>query len=220
MRNFLVVVLLAVTTRTSAADTWVNPYTGGVFNNPMSSLADTFIRQEMDRRMLQNMLAKNHGGEPQPAATHEPYTRTDFKPGKKRLVVDQIIAGLSQNDEQRKGLATGIDQVFIAFEKVARKNNVAYALAFLIAASVSVTSGNQVSDEQSEQLAKALNDALARSPQFAKASASDRQKIYEACVTLGGLVMLFAEVGKQDEASAKAAKLLGKQSLAMLGIAS
>jgi len=108
--------------------------------------------------------------------------------------------------------------VFAAYEKQVRKNNVAYAVAFLLAASLTVQTGQQVSDEQGEQLALAINDALAGNPAFAKASASDRQKLYETCVTIGGLVLLFNEAGKQDQTSANAAKTLAKQSLAMLGV--
>jgi hypothetical protein len=223
MRTLYALLLIIALTGTAAADTWTNPYTGNSFNNPMSSLADTFIRQAMDRKMLENMYARKNGGgtattdAPAATAKHEPWTKSDFKPGKKRLVVDTIIAGLAQNAEQQQGLATGINAVFEGFEKVARKNNVAYALAFMVAASVSVQTGNQVSDAQSEELAVGINDLLARSPGFAKASATDRQKLYETFVTLGGLVMLFAEVGKQDEASAKAAKVLATQSLRMVG---
>ena len=70
--------------------------------------------------------------------------------------------------------------------------------------------------------AKILDMTIARhgSPSFVKSSATDRQKLYEGCVTLGGLVMLFAEVGKQDPASARAARSLAGQALAMVGIAS
>lgn len=225
MRILSCLLLVLALTGTASADMWTNPYTGNSFNNPMSSLADTFIRQAMDRKMLENMYARKNGGgtattdAPAPATPvkHESWTKSDFKPGKKRLVVDTIIAGLAQNTEQQQGLVTGINAVFEGFEKAARKNNVAYALAFMIAASVSVQTGKQVSDAQSEELAVGINDLLARSPGFAKATATDRQKLYETFVTLGGLVMLFAEVGKQDEASAKAAKVLATQSLRMVG---
>jgi len=222
---------LVVTARVAAAQfvtggTWTNPYSGTVWNNPMSSLVATMIQNRINNRMLDISIARSRqarlGARP-PAGTppdehHEPFSKTAFRPHRSRLVVKAIIAGLAQNEEQRKGLAAGIDIVFAEFEKAPRKDNVAYALAFMIAASLGVQTGTAVTDEQSEALAVAINDALARSRGFASASALDRQKLYEGCVTLGGLVMLFAEVGKRDPASAKAAKAIARQALAMVGI--
>ena len=82
----------------------------------------------------------------------EPFSKTDLRPGRSRLVVDAILAGLTPNAEQRRGLATGINEVFAAFEKSARKNNVAYALAFMIAASLGVQTGTAVTDDSPRHL--------------------------------------------------------------------
>ncbi|MGE5183596.1 MAG: DUF6683 family protein, partial [Acidobacteriota bacterium] len=224
MRFTILSLLLVLSARPASADSWVNPYTGGVWNNPVSSYVDT----AMHNQMMEKMWQRWYGGRqkagtaaspstPDRPISHQPYTKTDFTPGKQRLVVDAIIAGLAQNAQQRQGLQQGVAMVFEQYEKTVRKNNVAYALAFVIGASLQVQTGEQIPDAQAEQLAQALNDALASNPGFAKMRATDRQKLYEACVTLGGLVMLFAEVGKHDPASAKAAKLLATQSLAMLG---
>jgi hypothetical protein len=215
----LVLLLLSVVTRTAAADTWVNPYSGTAWNNPMSSLADTMIRGKMNEAMWAKWYGKDKG-KPAPAAraeAHEPYTRTDFKPGKQRLVVDAIIASLARTEDQRRGLSQGVAAVFTAYEQKVRKNNVAYALAFMVGASIEVQTGQTMTDAQGEQLAQTINDMLARNPQFTKASAADKQKLYETFVTLGGLVVLFHEVGKKDQASANAAKVLAKQCLAMVG---
>jgi hypothetical protein len=222
MRTIILALLLAVTTRAASADNrqWRNPYTGTMWNNPMSSLADTMIRGKMMEQAVANAAKNRQVGAAAPSApvAHQPYTKTDFTPGKQRLVVEAIVGGLAQNAEQKQGLMQGMDLVFQQYEKTVRKNNVAYALAFMIGASLLVQTGQTIDDAQGEQLAQALNDVLAANPAFANASASDRQKLYEAFITMGGLVVLFAEVGKKDPASANAAKVLAKQSLAMLGV--
>ena len=222
MRTILLSLVFALFARTASAD-WTNPYSGIRWNNPMSSLADTMLHNNMNKMMLDAALKKSQGGAapaPTPAqpVAHASYDKTDFAPANKRLVVDQIIAGLAQTPDQRQGLSQGMVAVFDAYEKSVRKNNVAYAVTFMVAASLQVQTGQQVDDAQSEQLAQAFNDVLANNPAFVKASASDRQKLYETCVTFGGLVVLFNEVGKKDPASANAAKALAKQALAMIGI--
>jgi hypothetical protein len=216
----IVFALVLIPHLASADRAWRNPYNGTTWNNPMSSLADVMLHNKMNEAMLNATLAKKDGGTAaQPAATsHQPYTKTDFTPAKQRLVVDTIIAGLAQTAEQRDGLAKGMALVFAQYEKSVRKNNVAYAVAFMIGASLQVQTGQTIDDATGEVLAQAVNDALASNPAFAKASAADRQKLYEMCITLGGLTVLFNEVGKQDPKSADAAKVLAKQSLAMLGV--
>jgi len=199
---------------------WVNPYTGNHFNNPTSSLLDTMIRNRMNTNMLLRSLKNKQGdrGKATPAK-HQPIDKTDFSAGKQRLVVATVIGALASTPEQTATLTTAMDQVFIEFEKAARKNNVAYSLTFLLAASLKIDRDLELSDEQSEQLALGINDLLADAPAFARVGASDRQKLYETCVTMGGLILLFSEVGKQGDVDAsKAAKLLATQSLAMLGV--
>lgn len=218
-------VALALMARIAAAQygghMWTNPYSGTTWNNPMSSLVDTMIHNQINNQILNMTVDRANGGaaaEPAQPEHHEPFTKTDFRPSKSRLVVDQIINGLAQNDEQRRGLTTGINAVFTEFEKAARKNNVAYALTFMIAASLGAQTGTPLSDPQTEALAIAINDALAASPAFTSSSAADRQKLYEGCITIGGLVVLFQQVGLRDPASAAAARALAQQALAMVGI--
>jgi hypothetical protein len=219
MRTIIFTLVLAAFATTATADGWQNPYSGITWNNPMSSLADTMLHNKMNEAMLNASIARSQG-RAQPAATtaHPPYTRTDFTPGRQRLVVDAIVGGLTQNAEQRRQLVQAMAAIFDRYEQTVRKHNVAYAVAFLIGASLQVQTGQSLDDAQGEQLAQAINDTLAQNPAFANASATDKQKLYEMCVTLGGLVLLFDQVGKQDPASASAAKALAKQSLAMLGI--
>jgi hypothetical protein len=205
-----------------ASAQWVNPYTGTNWNNPMSSLADTMIRNSMNAQMLNAAIKANAKTTTTPAATsaaHESMAKTDFVPGKVHgAITAAILDGLTKEPTARQGLGQGVTAVLQAYEARARKNNVAYALAFMIGTSYGVQAGSELGDDQYVAIAVAINDVLARSPAFANASASDREKLYEATVTMGALVALFHEVGKNDPASAKAAKVLAQQSLAMLGV--
>jgi hypothetical protein len=220
MRHLLAVLLLLGLAARADADAWTNPYTGRTWNNPTSSLIDTMIQQRMQRDMLERALARKKDGAAatSPPVKHEPYSKSDFAGSKKRVVVDALIASLVSTAEQKQALATGINQVFDAFEKQVRRNNVAYALAFMLAAAVMVEREVQMSDEQTEELAAGINDLLARSAPFQKSGAADRQKLYESFVTVGALILIFAEVGKGDADSAKAAKALAGQALAMVGV--
>jgi hypothetical protein len=212
----IALVIVAILTRTAAAD-WHNPYTGNTWNNPISSTLDTFIQGRIQEKALWASFAKKNGAQPQSTAKHQPYTKTDFRPGRQRLVVDSVIATVAQTPEQHQVLANAMERFFDRYERTTRKYNVAYAIAFLIRTSLQVN-GKKLDDAQGEQLALTINDMFALSPQFMMANATDRQKLYEMCVTVAGLIAMFDDMGKQDLVWANAAKLLARQSLAMLGM--
>jgi hypothetical protein len=216
----IAIVLVALLAHTASAD-WRNPYTGNTFNNPMSSTLDTMIHFRAQELALQKSFAKKNGTQPaspQPASSHQPYTRTDFFPVPQWLVVDAVIASVAQTADQRVALRRATGAVFARYERTHRRNNVAYAVAFLMRASLAVQTGRQLDDAQAEQLASTINDTYAQNPQFMELDALDRQRIYETCVTLGGLIAMFDDMGKQDPAWANAAKRLAKQALATVGI--
>lgn len=59
---------LAAPVTAAAQNTWQNPYTGRSFNNPGSSLMDTFLQNDMNRRMMQRQLGVPQAGAPGAAA--------------------------------------------------------------------------------------------------------------------------------------------------------
>jgi len=192
-----------------------NPYGP---NSWSSHLLDQVRVHEQQRDQFERVLTATRRVS---SANHEPYARTDFAAAAKRLVVDAYVASLAQDPEQRRVLGIAIAQVFEAYEKQARKNNVAGALAFAIAAAITVDRSIEMTADQREELALAVNDYLAKQPAFIHATATQRQELYETCVVAGGMIVMFAAAGKQgDGTSAKAAKLLAAQVLTTIGMTS
>ena len=72
------------------------------------------------------------------------------------------------------------------FEEQARKNNVAYALTFLIGVSMQVVNGKELSEAEMELLAGELNDVLASAPEFTSSTAREKQSLYEAAQSAVG----------------------------------
>ena len=176
----------------------------------------------MHEQALKDALQKSgkSGETAKPARVkHMPYAKSDFAPAKKRLMVDPFLASLTASEKDKQALLQVINLTFNEFEKRARKNNVAYAITFMVAVATLVSKGVQVGDAEAEELAASINDALAQTPAFVKASATDRQKLYEGCIVTAGLILTFQQVGAQtnDENTIKVARTLASQTLASLG---
>ncbi|HUJ63472.1 MAG TPA: DUF6683 family protein [Kofleriaceae bacterium] len=220
LRSVVIATLVLVLSHRAHAQLW-NSSNGTVWNNPTSSLVSTMITGNMMQQAMKDSFAQPGSARPgsAPAAKpHQPITKTDFAPSGKRVIVDALIGSLAKTPDQRQALSTGVAQVFAVYEQKVRKNNVAYAMAFMAAMAVVADKGIVMTDQQSENLAIAFNDQLAANPAFAKAGALDRQKVYETFVTVGSLIALFNEVGKKDPSSAAAAKQLAGEAYKLLGL--
>jgi hypothetical protein len=161
---------------------YVNPYSGISWNNALPSYLDSAVCQRIWARTTQKP-----GGVK--AAPRSPLTATDFTPAQPRSVAASLVAaskGMSKGQGQAlvEGLNAGLD----AFERETRKNNVAYALAFLIGVSMQTVSGREVSDAESDMLAQAINDELAASSSFKKLPVKQKQLLYETCIVVGSLI--------------------------------
>jgi len=244
-----------------AQNTWMNPYTGNSFNNPMSSSLDTAIMNSMQRRLTQSQLLGTlpsqqgrtppnlfeqyqHGmpdrpmntqpsysskpeysGQPAapvapptsasappaaPAAQHYPISASDFASGPRVLPAAYAAKGPAENQAQ---LLESFNGMMDAFEKEGRKNNVAYAMGFLIGASAQVHTGKEVSDTILEKFVFDLNDILAGSPSFQAMPASKKQELYESSVLMGAMI-----AGLDTDPTTKATgKALAKQVLQSIG---
>jgi hypothetical protein len=220
-----------------AAAQFTNPYNWSSWNNPVSSSIDLMISQRIERQVLERSLLKKYGKAPTAAAApapapapeqkpppKQPLTATDFKPvGPKGKVAATFAASLEGLDAtQKKQFETVFNDAVKAIEaeKDFRKNNLAYALALLLGASVQVTTGKEVSDADSQELARGLNDLLAAEDGFKKLSAKDRQTFYESCLVMGGLIIGLYTAGAEsnDQALMEQAKGLGKTALERFGV--
>lgn len=201
---------------------FTNPYTGRTWNNPTSSLIDTFIRNDMNRMMLESSLAKKQGKNAAAAAVPEqkrarqPASATDFSPGKGRPAVDQFFANSGLRGEELKGMRQYIDGTFAALESQYRKNSVATAMALALGTSVEIASGQEISDAQARELVANVNDLLASAPSFTKLKASEKQTMYDTFVLVSGLMLALKSSGDTDPTAKQASVEMAKGVLEQL----
>lgn len=211
----IAVVVFAVALAQPAWAQFRNPYTGRMFNNPMSSYLDTVLRGRMNQRVLERMILEKRAARgkeeaprpaPAPAEARRPISATDFTPGGPRIVPAMLASGATK--AEREGARAALEQLLDAYEKEARKHNVAYALAFLLGLSAQVVKGEEVPDEQAEQLARDLNDVLAEAPQFQRLPARVKQELYETSVIVGGMIAVLSSGGMEAQAKQLATQVL------------
>jgi hypothetical protein len=147
-----------------------------------------------------------------------PMKSSNFRGSGRRLLVDALSKPEGSRPEQQAALEQLYTSGFTEFEKVARRNNVAYALAFALGVSLVVDRGVEISDESSEELAAGINDVLGATPAFKKLRPAQRQAMYEAAIASGRLVAALAELGKEDPEMALLSKALAPQILGQLGL--
>jgi hypothetical protein len=199
---------------------YTNPYTGVTWNNPMSNTLDTAIYNSMWKRATMRGLGLTPPGTVQDVPNAPPraaYTATDFKPAGPRSVAQALVAqSKGVTKEQARALVEGLNAGIDSFEKEARKNNVAYALAFLLGVSVQVLSEKDVPDDKAEELAQLINDELAASASFKKTTPKQRQIVYETSIVTGALIGgMAAQAAQANDAEMKRqAQAMAAQALA------
>jgi hypothetical protein len=229
---FAVMILAGVSTGDAAAQ-YVNPYNGSQWNNPMSATCDVMITNSIQKKMLEKALARKRAGQaanqsggataPASAATAPKYelSASAFTPEGGRLMPDKLAAGAAGvDDAQKHQLAEAFRQTLTTYEAQVPKNNVAFAMGFLIAASLQVLSGKEVSDPDFEQLVHDLNDALAETPKFRQMDARGRQILYETSVITGGIIAGLHNTGveSKDAHAQQQAKDLARSVLETFGV--
>jgi hypothetical protein len=217
----------------NAAAQYTNPYNGTRWNNPVSAMCDVMITNSIQKKMLEKSLAQKRSGtaagQPagrgetaaSPAAPKHELSASGFTPVGGRLVPDKIAAGAAGVEPaQQQQLAEVFRQTLTVYEAQVPKNNVAFAMGFLIAASLQVLSGKEISDPDFEQLVRDLNDILAETPRFQQMDAKGKQTLYEASVITGGLVagLYNTAVEEKDAAAQTQAKDLAKSILETFGV--
>lgn len=128
-------------------------------------------------------------GQPMVPMRQYPITVTDFRPVAVRLLPAELAnntPGLTR--EQRDELRGLYDQFLTAFEKDARKNNVANAFAFAVGVSLEVVSGKELSDADANVLIQNFNSVLGNVPQFNALGPEQKQALYELSVITGGMI--------------------------------
>lgn len=129
-----------------------------------------------------------------------------FKPGKS-TVAKQLGDAIGSTKEEKDAVAMLASATKDAFEAQPEtqkwKNNVAGALAFFLISNLVVATGSEEpSDETSQALFQALSLALDASPEMAKASAKDKQQLYEMLIGFTGLPLaIYTEAKERGDAA-------------------
>jgi hypothetical protein len=200
-----------VITAPAAIAQYINPFTGGMWNNPISSSADTAILNNVYRRMLN---PGSSGATPTPSAEQptlvaQPLTASSFSPVAASLMPQRFAAEHAINPRDQQELAQlytellqSYDAMLIENGEQRLKNNVAGAMVYLILTSSFVlTDGEEMSDAMQEELLQDFNAALAVDARFQSLSAQDKQVLYETFVISGGLALaLYVQGYEQGDA--------------------
>jgi hypothetical protein len=227
---FAAVLLFAV----PALAQW-NSQGGYSFNNPTSALVGTMLNNRMWAHAMQASIARHQGlaqgttpaapaGEKAaPSAPRVAASATDFRPALPRYTVADATAEQQAKTPQQKAAFKQMFHLFVDAAENAdgfRKNNVAWALSYVVLASLQVTTGKEISDAESVAFAQQLNDGMAASGVLSKMSAADQQRFYEGCLVMGGLVVgSWAEAQKSgDPKQQEHVRQLAKQVLASYGV--
>lgn len=185
----------------TAQTSWVNPYTGGVWNNPGSCLLDTMIRNRMNQQMLEKSIARpSQAPRPTPRVARVTYRRSESLNN-----AEQVAASLTDNPKDRQELAASFVESLERFRQGAaqagRADDVGYALAFCLACCYGVSNGCDVPDDELLALARQMDGALADMPNFRQASDAQRQTVAESLVMVGTFIAAgYEQSGNQPEA--------------------
>ena len=85
---------------------WVNPYTGGVWNNPGSCLLDTMIRNRMNQQMLEKSIGRTSRATPATSATPAAprVARVTYRHSESLKNAEQLAASLTDSPKDRQEL--------------------------------------------------------------------------------------------------------------------
>ena len=167
-----------------------NPYAGLTWVDPLAGHLDPAVYSRIWARAVSKPPEK-----PTPKLGFE---ATDFKPVEPRGFARALVAqskGLGK--EHGRALVDGLNAGLDLFEKDMRKNNVAFAMAFLIGSALGAAGERDVQDAELVSLAQAVNDELAASAQFKKLPAKQKQLLYEGCIVSGALLGGMAAAGQE-----------------------
>lgn len=247
-RNVPILLALLVSAAAPAQTVWVNPYNGNQFGNLYGAQADVIMSQMIQNAGWQSLRAsiENHaaaGGrgsaarqrtdapaqadaEPivatLPARPAHPITASDFRPTARRTVAREWAAAVGGGDAQARAAAEAeLAALIPAIEQVPgfRPHNLAYAMTVALGLALETARGIRLDDDQSERLARGLNDLLVESGALATLDAETRTRAYDTFLLMGGLIASASQhAADGDRAQAALARELARATLAAFGV--
>ena len=213
MHRFVVFAFLAIATGTAHAQ-FGNPYPTRI--TAVDAALDSYVNKQ-----ILDLAIERHNGKgstkPKVAVKHEPLSASDFKPGKGRPAVDAFLAKAKFNFIDVKDLRPIIDRTFVVVEGQLRKNNVASALGFVVATSLSIARNMDLPEDALHELIASINDRLVTSPSFKKMKPADRQTMYDSLILTGAILITMNAFGEKDEGIKADAMEMANEVLVPLG---
>lgn len=152
-----------------------------------------------------------------PPARKPDIAATDFQPTGPRRVPEEFAAMLGDRGDAEllralHGAIDGMDGF--------RRNNLAYAMAFALYASIQVAEERTLDEAQQYALIDLVNEFLAEGGSFAAMSPRARTDAYDFFVVTGALITALDEEGRKqrDRGMRDGAKLLARATLEAFGL--
>lgn len=128
---------------------------------------------------------------------------TKFIPAANSGVAETLAEALGQNAEQKSALTEAFNQIKQAYEaevaKEGKSNDLAAALTFFISSNVmTYYQTDPPSDQATEELFKELQTVISNVPAFAQMNDSEKQKMHDWLVCMGGFAMANYMDAKQS----------------------
>lgn len=137
---------------------------------------------------------------------------TSFKPAPKRLVLQALVDGMSEDPEHRKALKTLFIAGISEFEKEAAregmKNDLAPAMAFFAGSAYLLRDGVAPSDEGLLLLARGLQEHL-DTPVMRSMSDAEKQRLYEVMVLMGTFLIAMHDSAPDSQEAEDLKKAAG-----------
>jgi hypothetical protein len=158
-----------------------------------------YLRCKQGQASPQSMGSTQGVSSSLPPGQHLPLTATDFVPAQHgHPVVDQAIAGMPIAPEQRRQLRDAIELMFNRVATQYRGNNMAVSVAIAYSTALLTLNGAQLNAQQSRDFIFGVNDKLARGPQFAQMSATEKQSRSDSLIFQAAMITVLREMGQRD----------------------
>ncbi len=211
---------------------YTNPYTGIQYDTwAQAGMFTALSQMQRDNEFyLRSMnlvgsqrrdAARGSNPETDPAQPAErpkrPIEATDFEPAGPRRVPEEFAAmmGDAGDAEMMRTLHGAIDGM-----DGFRRNNLAYAMAFVLYASIQVAEDRTLDESQQYGLIDLVNDTIINSGAFEAMSARAKTDAYDFFVLVGALITSLDEEGKKqgDRSMRDGARLLARSTLEAFGL--
>ena len=196
---------------------------GRVFDGAARSAAARGVQQKLNSGLLKAAVAKSKTRKSRSTTVRQPSSTatarrpsptpvtpsdaagpsyTDFRPATGTDFVERFASALSTNPTEKELVRQLVSITRNEFEKEVSKrgraNNLAAALTFFVASTVTVYHNDpEPSDQAIDELWDGLNETLNGVPEISRLTDAEKQEMYEMLVACGGLVLAGHVLSKE-----------------------